>query len=179
MGDTGSVFDLRDALAILERTPSTLRSWLAGLPPSWLLADEGADTFSPLEVVGHLIVGERTDWMVRATTILEHGTGRAFVPFDRLAQRRDFVGWSITDVLDEFARLRAENLHTLASLALLPDDLARQGRHPALGVVTLRELLATWVVHDLSHLGQIARVMAKRYGDAVGPWRAYLPILER
>jgi hypothetical protein len=172
-------FDLADAQAILERTPAVLRSWLADLPDGWLEADEGPDTFSPLEVLGHLIHGERTDWMTRARLILEHGTARAFEPFDRFAHRREFAGWSAQRLLDEFARLRAGNLADLRGLPLTEGALAHQGRHPDLGTVTLRELLATWVVHDLSHLAQIARVMAKRYGEDVGPWRAYIPILDR
>lgn len=172
-------FDLNDALAILERTPGTLRAWLAELPDGWLQADEGPDTFSPLEVLGHLVHGERTDWMARARIIVEVGPGRAFEPFDRFAQRRDFAGWSAGRLLDEFARLRETNLADLRALPVTEGALAREGTHPELGRVTLRELLATWVVHDLSHLAQIARVMAKRYGSDVGPWRAYLPILDR
>ena len=179
MSGSSAAFELTDALSILERTPAVLRSWLADLPESWLRVDEGPDTFSPIEVLGHLLHGERADWMTRARTILEHGTSRSFEPFDRLAQRRDFAGWSVTQLLDEFARLRTANLTELRALRAGADALAREGRHPALGTVTLGELLATWVVHDLSHMGQIARVMAKRYGDAVGPWRAYLPILQR
>jgi len=172
-------FDLPDALTILERTPGTLRAWLTGLSEGWLLADEGADTFSPLEVLGHLVHGERADWMTRARMILEHGTGRTFVPFDRFAHQRDFAGWTADRLLDEFARLRAANLAALRAIPGVEGALAREGRHPEFGPVTLKALLATWVVHDLSHLAQIARVMAKRYGTDVGPWRAYLPILDR
>lgn len=168
-----------DAIAILERTPGTLRAWLTGLSDDWLATDEGPDTFSPLEVLGHLVHGERADWMTRARTIVEHGPERPFAPFDRFAHRQAFAGWSTARLLDEFARLRAANLADLRALPLTEGALAREGRHPALGQVTLGELLATWVVHDLSHLGQIARVMAKRYRDDVGPWRAYLPILDR
>lgn len=174
-----SVFELSDAIAILERTPATLRAWLHDLPDDWLDANEGPDTFSPREVLGHLVHGERADWMTRARIILEHGPDRPFEPFDRFAHRRAFAGWSLAQLLDEFARLRAANLADLRSLPLTEGALAREGRHPALGQVTLAQLLATWVVHDLSHLGQIARVMAKRYRDDVGPWRAYLPILDR
>ncbi|MDH4043445.1 MAG: DinB family protein [Gemmatimonadota bacterium] len=178
MSASSAAFDLADALAILERTPIVLRSWLADLPDAWLRADEGPDTFSPIEVLGHLIHGERTDWMTRTRAILGHETTR-FEPFDRFAQRQDFVGWSAVQLLDEFAQLRAANLKTLRALPIAEATLAREGHHPELGTVTLGELLATWVVHDLSHMGQIARVMAKRYGSAVGPWRAYLPILQR
>jgi len=172
-------FELTEAVAILARTPETLRTLLQGLPEPWLTADEGPDTFSPLDVLGHLLHGERADWIARATVILDHGTARAFEPFDRFGHRRESAGRSMAELLDEFERLRAANLETLRALALTDDDLARQGRHPDLGTVTLRELVATWVVHDLSHLAQIARVMAKRYRGVVGPWHAYLPILER
>lgn len=172
-------FSLPEGLAVLERTPRVLRAWLAGLPETWLTADEGPDTFSPLEVVGHLVHGERTDWMARIHMILEHGASRAFEPFDRFAHRRDLAGWSIARLLDEFQRLRAANLDVLRSLEITEADLDREGLHPALGPVTLRALLATWVAHDLSHLGQIARVMAKRYRTAVGPWAEYLSIMKR
>lgn len=172
-------FDLPEALSLLERTPAVLRTWLKELPDAWLTADEGPDTFSPLEVLGHLAHGERADWMVRTRTILEHGPSRTFEPFDRFAHRRDFAGWSADRLLDELERLRAINLHALRGLCLAERDLDREGTHPAFGSVTLRALLATWVVHDLSHLAQIARVMAKRYGTEVGPWAEYLPILTR
>lgn len=172
-------FRLDEALAILERTPVLLRSWLTGLPDAWLRADEGPDTFSPLEVLGHLVHGERGDWMVRARTIVEAGATRTFDRFDRFAHRTAFAGWSVSQLLDEFARLRAANLQDVRGLPGFGDILAREGRHPDLGTVTLGELLATWVVHDLGHLAQIARVMAKRYGNAVGPWKAFLPILTR
>jgi len=174
-----SVFDLSEAMAVLERTPAVLRAWLAGLPDAWLAADEGPDTFSPLEVLGHLVHGERTDWMARARSILEHGTSRPFEPFDRFAHRRDFAGWPAARLLDEMDRLRAANLAALRAQRITGADLDRAGQHPALGVVTLRALLATWVAHDLSHLGQIARVMAKRYRTDVGPWAAYLPVMTR
>jgi uncharacterized damage-inducible protein DinB len=156
-----------------------LRSWLTDLPDAWLHADEGPDTFSPIEVLDHLIHGERTDWMTRAHIILERGTTQSFAPFDRFAQRRDSVGRSAIERLDEFARLRAANLKDLRALNITEATLAREGQHPELGTVTLGELIATWVVHDLSHMGQIARAMAKRYGGAVGPWQSYLPILQR
>lgn len=172
-------FVLPEGLAVLDRTPRILRAWLADLPDVWLTVDEGPDTFSPLEVLGHLVHGERTDWMARTRMILEHGPSRPFDPFDRFAHRRDFTGWPAARLLDEFDRLRAANLDTLRGLQITEADLDREGLHPALGTVTLRALLATWVAHDLSHLGQIARVMAKRYRAAVGPWAEYLPIMTR
>jgi hypothetical protein len=174
-----SAFDLSEAVAVLERTPAVLRAWLADLPQPWLAADEGPDTFSPLEVLGHLVHGERTDWMARTRSILEHGTSRAFEPFDRFAHRRDFPGWPVARLLDEMGRLRASNLEALHRLRIADADLDREGQHPELGPVTLRALLATWVAHDLGHLAQIARVMAKRYRTDVGPWAAYLPIMTR
>lgn len=171
-----AAFDLADGTAILERTPRLLDAWLRGLPAPWLETDEGPDTFSPYAVVGHLICGERTDWIQRVRRILEHGEGLAFEPFDRFAHQRA-PRRPIEALLDEFTQLRGANLVALRALSLTTDDLARRGRHPDFGTVTLGQLLSTWVAHDLSHLGQIARVMAKRYGDAVGPWRQYLRIL--
>jgi DinB superfamily len=172
-------FQLHEAVAVLERTPAVLRAWLAELPESWLAADEGPDTFSPVEVLGHLVHGERSDWMARTRTILEHGAARSFEPFDRFAHRRDFAGWPVGQLLDEFDRLRASNLDALRALRITEAQLDLEGLHPALGAVTLGALLATWVAHDLGHLAQIARVMAKRYRDDVGPWLAYLPIMTR
>lgn len=172
-------FDLATGIAVLERTPASLRSLLEGLSPDWTDATEGPETWSPYVVVGHLIHGERTDWIPRARIILEQGPDRRFAPFDRFAQLRESQGRSLAALLEEFARLRAESLATLASWRLTDAQLALQGEHPALGTVTLRQLLATWVVHDLGHLGQTARVMAKQYRDEVGPWREYLPILNR
>ena len=172
-------FDLAEATAVLERTPAALRALLAGLPDAWILADEGPETFSPFDNVGHLLHGERTDWIPRAQIILAQGDARRFEPYDRFAQRRESQGRSLADLLDEFARLRADNLATLRTWNLTDRQLALTGEHPALGTVTLRQLLATWVAHDLGHIAQTTRVMAKRYRDAVGPWRAYLPVLDR
>ena len=172
-------FDLSAGVAILERTPHTLRAMLAGLPPAWTGANEGPETWSPYDIVGHLIHGERTDWMGRARIILAQGDDRRFAPFDRFAQFRESQGRSLAELLDEFARLRAENLATLAGWRLTGAQLALEGEHPEFGAVTLRQLLATWVAHDLGHVAQTARVMAKQYRDAVGPWRAYLPVLDR
>lgn len=172
-------FDLADGIAVLERTPATFRALLAGLPDSWIHVDEGPDTFSPFDNLGHLIHGERADWIPRARIILAQGADRTFEPYDRFAQQRESAGKSLAVLLDEFEALRRENLATLRGWDLTERELAFEGRHPALGPVTLRQLLATWVAHDLGHLAQTARVMAKRHREAVGPWRAYLPILDR
>ena len=172
-------FDLDLALPLLERTPATLRTLLAGLPPEWTDATEGPDTWSPFDVVGHLIHGERTDWIPRARIILAQGENRRFEPFDRFAQARDSEGKTLGQLLDEFERLRRESLRTLDGWKLSDAQLSLEGEHPQFGAVTLRQLLATWAAHDVSHLAQIARVMAKQYRDAVGPWRAYLPIMDR
>jgi hypothetical protein len=169
--------NVTEAVEVLSRTPLALRGLFAGLGPTWLTANEGPDTFSPHDVLGHLIVGEETDWIPRMRIILEQGAGQPFEPFDRFAFRSRYGGQTTAELVDVFARLRAENLDVLAGLGLGPADLDRPGRHPELGPVTLGQLLATWVAHDLNHLGQIARVMAKRYGAEVGPWRAYLRIL--
>jgi hypothetical protein len=171
-------FQIDHAMGVLQRTPSTLNALLRDLPEPWLVHNEGPDTWSPYDVIGHLIHGEETDWIPRAKIILEHGEARAFEPFDRVAMFEKFKGKSIAELLDTFARLRAENLRELQSLSLNADLLDKRGRHPELGVVTLRQLLATWVVHDLGHIRQVVRVMSKNYRDAVGPWRAYLSIFE-
>lgn len=169
--------DLDQCLAVLEATPGTLRALLGGLPDAWTGCDEGGDSWSAYDVVGHLIHGERADWIPRARLILTEGDARPFEPFDRRAQERESVGKDLAALLAEFAALRRASLATLRSWDLGPDDLRRPGRHPDLGPCTLGQLLATWVVHDLGHLRQIARVMAKRCADEVGPWRAYLPVL--
>ena len=172
-------FDLNTGIAILERTPATFRAMLAGLPPMWTDATEGPDTWSPYVIMGHLIHAERTDWITRAEIILAQGPNRRFTPYDRFAQFRDSKGQSFAELLDEFERVRAENVATLWRWKLTDAQLAREGEHPAFGLVTLRQLLATWVAHDLGHVAQAARVMAKQYREAVGPWRAYLPVLDR
>ncbi|HWO88986.1 MAG TPA: DinB family protein [Gemmatimonadales bacterium] len=171
-------FRLDEAIAVLERTPVVLDAWLRGMPEGWLRADEGPDTFSPWEVLGHLVHGERTDWMARTRIIVEHGESRPFDKYDRFAQRAESEGKSAAQLLDEFAALRHANLASLAALRLEVQDLERTGTHPSLGKVTLGELLATWVAHDLTHMAQIARVMAKRYRDAIGPWRQYFRLME-
>lgn len=171
-------FELAQAVEILERTPATLNSLLRDLSEQWLVQNEGPDTWSPYDVMGHLIHGEETDWIPRAKIILEHGETRAFEPFDRVAMFAESKGKSIVELLDTFAQLRAENVRELQSLNLTSELLDKRGRHPELGVVTLRQLLSTWVIHDLGHIRQVVRVMSKQYGEAVGPWKAYLSILE-
>lgn len=167
---------LDDVIAVLERTPTTLLTLLDGLPQIWVAATEGDGTWSPFDVVGHLIHGERTDWIPRTRHILARDS-RPFPAFDREAQFRESLDQPIDVLLATFARLRRENLETLKGFALTTEDLGRRGRHPELGEVTLGQLLATWVVHDLDHLGQVARTMAKVYAATVGPWAAYLSIL--
>ena len=170
--------DLGHTISLLTRTPAALDALLRDLPDGWTSQNEGENTWSAFDVVGHLIHGERTDWMLRARTILQFGEARAFEPLDRLAQVRESQGKSLGQLLDEFAGLRADNLKELRALNLQPVDLERRGRHPALGVVTLSELLATWATHDLTHLHQISRIMARQYCEAVGPWSAYLGVLQ-
>ena len=174
-----TTFDLANAIEVLERTPAAFRALLAGLPDAWTSPNEGPDTFSAFDNLGHLVHGERTDWIPRARIILEHGRARPFEPFDRFAQSHESRGKRVADLLDELEILRARNLDTLRGWRLTARELALEGEHPALGRVTLAQLLATWVVHDLGHLAQTSRVMAKQYRDEVGPWRAYLPILDR
>jgi hypothetical protein len=169
--------DLDEAVAVLSRTPATLDALLRGLPRGWIDAHEGGETWSPFDVVGHLIHGEETDWLARLRIILEHGEARPFDKFDRTAQFQASQGRTIDALLDEFAALRAKNLRELAALQIGPADLARTGTHPAFGRVTLGQLLATWVAHDLDHVIQIARVLGRQYADEVGPWRAYLRII--
>ena len=172
-------FNVAEAMAILRRTPAVLDEWLRGLSDDWVMENEGPETFSPYDVVGHLVHGEKADWIGRARIILEEGEGRPFDPFDRFAMYEESKGKTLPDLLDEFAALRTENLATLEGMALTDEDLDRKGTHPELGTVTLRQLLATWTVHDLSHIAQIARVMAKQYRSATGPWRKYIPLLDR
>jgi hypothetical protein len=169
--------DLREATAVLSRTPRALDAMLRGLPEPWVNGNEGPETFSPFDVLGHLIHGERTDWIPRARMILEFQEAKTFEPFDRFAQARASRGKSLDELLDEFARRRGENVAILESFHLTPEQLALRGRHPGLGSVTLGQLLATWVAHDLDHVVQVARTMAVQYRDTVGPWVEYLSVL--
>ena len=170
-------FVLAEGIAILERTPPTLDALLRDLPDGWIAAHEGGQTWSPFDVVGHLIHGEETDWIPRVRIILEHGEARAFDKFDRFAQAETSKGRTLSSLLDEFATLRQSNLRALTALNVTEADLGRKGTHPALGTVTLGQLLATWVAHDLDHVMQIARTLGRQYADAVGPWRAYLRVI--
>lgn len=171
-------FNLESGKAILERTPSVLCALLQDLPSEWITANEGPETWSPYDIIGHLIHGEKTDWITRCRIILDQGDDRRFAPFDRFAQFRESEGKTINSLLDEFAHLRRRNLQTLADWKIQPHHLDLTAIHPALGTVNLHQLLSTWVAHDLSHLAQITRVMAKGYKDDVGPWRQYLTVME-
>lgn len=171
-------FDLPATLALLTRTPAALNALLRDLPDLWVRNNEGGESWSAYDIVGHLIVGEKTDWVQRVRRILQDGEARAFDPFDRFAQFRDDEGKSLTQLLDEFADLRRENLASIEALNLQPQDFVRRGRHPRLGVVTLSQLLATWAAHDLTHLHQLSRVMATQYREDVGPWSAFLGVLK-
>jgi len=168
---------LSHTISLLERTPATLNSLLRDLPDAWTHSNEGQGSWNAFDVIGHLIHGELTDWMPRAKMILEFGETKAFVPFDRLAQEKDSVGKTLDQLLNEFTKLRSLNLRELRALQLKPQDLQRTGRHPVLGTVTLSQLLATWAVHDLTHLHQISRIMAHQYETAVGPWEKFLGVL--
>ncbi len=170
-------FDLRLATEVLERTPAALRGLLRGVGTPWARGTEGPETFSPFDNIGHLIDGEETDWMPRARIILAQGKNRRFEPYDRFRHRTRNSKRTLDSLLDEFARLRAENLGVLGSWKLTGAQLDLPGEHPSLGAVTLRQLLAAWVVHDLGHIAQVARVMAKQYRADVGPWAPYLPVL--
>jgi hypothetical protein len=174
---TRRAFALDDAVRLLARTPGTLDAMLGGLPHEWTHAHEGGVTWSPFDVVGHLIHGELTDWLPRARIILEFGEARTFDKYDRFAQDRASVGKTLPDLLREFARLRSESVRELQALELTDTDLDRLGSHPEFGPVTLRQLLATWVAHDMDHIVQVARILANQYADEVGPWRAYLRVI--
>jgi DinB family protein len=170
--------NLQPTMLLLTRTPAVFNALLRDLPETWTLRNEGENTWSAFDVVGHLIHGERTDWMPRARMVLQFGESQTFEPFDRWGQKRESRDKSLEQLLDEFACLRSDNLSELRALNLRQKDLELRGRHPALGVVTLSELLATWAIHDLTHLHQISRVMAHQYRDAVGPWSGYLGVLQ-
>ncbi len=172
-------FQLSRTLEVLRATPATLRGLLGGLSDEWIRSNEGPNTFSPYDIVGHLIHGEETDWIPRLQIILEHGESRPFEPFDRFAMRESGRQLTLPRLLDRFTELRTDNLRALERMDLGSRELARTGTHPQLGRVTARQLLATWAVHDLGHIAQAARVMARGYGGEVGPWHEYLPILTR
>jgi uncharacterized damage-inducible protein DinB len=170
-------YSLARSYEILDRTPAVLQSLLSGLPDDWVMPNEGPETFSPYDVIGHLVHGEKTDWVVRMKMILEFGNTKTFERYDRFAQYEESKGKSLQQLLDEFAAIRKENMVWFKSLNLTEDDLDRKGMHPVLGDVTLRNLLATWVVHDLTHMAQITRVMAKQYKEEMGSWPEFFRIL--
>lgn len=172
-------FTVERSIEVLRRTPQQLRVMLDGLSAEWTHVNEGENTWSAYDVIGHLVHGERTDWIPRAQLILAQGANRTFAPFDRFAQFRESEGKSLADLLGEFEAVRGQSLRALASWELTDAQLLLTGEHPAFGTVTLRQLLATWVAHDLGHVAQVARVMAKQYGNEVGPWREYLSVLGR
>jgi len=171
------IFSLDKAIELLERTPDVLNTMLLGLSADWTSPNEGGDTWSPYDVIGHLIHGEQTDWLPRAEIILSESVDKTFRPFDRFAQFEDSKGKSLAQLLDEFADVRSRNLERLRAFNLTDSDLGKKGIHPVFGEVTLSQLLATWAVHDLNHIAQISRVMAKQYKNEVGPWIEYLRIL--
>jgi hypothetical protein len=177
VNDTRRAFDLDEAVTLLARTPVTLEALLRGLPDGWARANEGADTWSPFDVVGHLTHTDRTNWMPRTRHVLQHGEAQPFGEFNRFGHQDAPAGQTLAERLDEFAAVRRDTLRELAGLGLTARDLDRRARHPALGSVTLRQLLATWVTHDLDHVFQITRVLARQYTDEVGPWREYLRIV--
>ena len=170
-------YNLERSYEILDRTPAVLQALLGGLPDDWVMPNEGPETFSPYDVIGHLVHGEKTDWVVRAKMILEFGNTQTFVKWNRFAQYEESKGKSLQQLLDEFAAIRNENMGWFKARNLTEDDLNRNGMHPVLGDVTLRHLLATWVVHDLTHIAQITRVMAKQYTENMGPWPEFFRIL--
>jgi hypothetical protein len=169
-------FNLEETLELLSRTPAVLNALLSGLADNWIKHNEGGETWNPYDVVGHLIVAERTNWLPRTKMILHEGESCSFEPFNRVAMFETSQGKALEELLEEFSRLREQNLQTLRAFNLTEDDFEKIGHHPDLGKVTLRQLLATWVVHDLSHLRQIVRTMAKQYETEVGPWKTYLSI---
>lgn len=172
-------FNLDHSISILANSPQVVRALLKDLTSEWITGNEGEQTWSPFDVVGHLIHGERTDWMIRLKMILEVGESQPFQPFDRFAQFAASKDLTLEELLDTFAALRSENMQALQGMKLNTEDLAKRGKHPELGMVTVEELLATWVVHDLDHIVQISRIMAKQYREAVGPWQEYLSVLKR
>jgi hypothetical protein len=167
-------FNLKEAIEFLERTPAVLISLLSGLSDRWIYNNEGGESWNPYDIVGHMIHGEKKDWVRRAKTIPEYGEEKPFEPFDRFAQFKESEGKTLNDLLEEFAKLRNENIDVLHKIDLNENDLNKKGIHPEFGKVTLKQLLSTWVVHDLSHIRQISRVMAKQYKNEIGSWGTYL-----
>lgn len=172
-------FDLHESIQILERTPSVLHGFLCGLNDKWIYANEGENTFSAFDVIGHLIHGEKTDWIVRMELILSENDNKTFSRYDRFAQLEESKGKDLEQLLQEFSDLRKQNLKILKQKKLSSADLLKTGNHPVLGIATLKQLLSTWVAHDLSHTAQICRVMAKHYKQDIGPWIEFLPIMSR
>lgn len=172
-------YQYEHAVAVLRRTPATLTAFLRGLPEAWTKSTEGPDTWSAYDIVGHLLNAEEADWIERTRIIIEHGEQRPFDSFNRTAMFEKYQGFSLDQLLTAFEQARTNNLATLSELHITPEKLPLKGTHPALGTVTLSQLLATWVVHDLNHIGQIVEVMSRQYAEAVGPWSAYLAILTR
>lgn len=170
-------YSVDEAVQLLERTPVVLRSLLSGLNDHWVMGNEGPETFSPYDVIGHLLHGEKTDWVVRAKIILEYGITKPFTPWNRFAQYEESKGKTLLQLLDEFEAARKENVQWLRSVNLTEEDMHKRGIHPALGEVTLTNLLSTWVVHDLTHIAQVTRVMAKQYKEEMGPWPEFFRIL--
>ena len=172
-------FNLKRSIEILERTPFVLENILQDISQEWAMTNEGKDTFSPYDVLGHLIHGEKTDWVVRLEIILSDKADKTFEPYDRFAQFTESKDKTLNQLLMEFKMFRIKNMERLNSKNLTENDMSKTGKHPVLGIVTLQQLLATWTVHDLSHIAQITRVMAKQYKEEVGPWINFLPILTR
>lgn len=172
-------FQIEQAVTILSQTPATLRALLEDAPDAWVMQNNGGDTWSPFQTLGHMTHGDEADWINRTMIILEHGESQPFAPFDRFAMFEKYKDWSPDRLLDHFQTLREDNLDKLRSLKLTPELLDKRGTHPSLGAVQLRQLLATWVAHDFNHLGQIVEVMSRHYKEAVGPWVEMLPILTR
>jgi hypothetical protein len=170
--------NIQDTIALLSRMPAALDSLLRGLPERWTLRNEGENTWTPFDVVGHLIHGERTDWIPRARRILQFGETRPFEPFDRMAQNQERKGKSLGQLLDDFMRLRGDNIRELRAMNLKSEDFEKRGMHPDMGSVTLSEPLAAWAAHDMTHLHQISRILAHQYRDAVGPWSRYLGVMQ-
>ena len=171
-------FKLSEAIPVLERTPEVLKTLLSGLPNDWIYNNEGPETWRPFDVMGHLIHGEKTDWIPRTRIILSNAENKTFETFDRFAQFKLSQGKTLEDLIDEFAILRKQNLDYLKSLNISLQDLTKTGTHPQLGVVTLRQLLATWVVHDLGHIVQVSRVMARQYKSEIGVWTKFFSVMQ-